>query len=99
MASKPVRFHPQAEEEYLRSLVWYRDRSQVAAVNFESAFAQAISKIGDAPQRWPIYFDSFRKYILRQFPFGIIYQDFPSQVMVFAVAHGHRRPGYWMTRI
>lgn len=29
MASKPLRFHPEAEEEYLVSLSWYRERSLV----------------------------------------------------------------------
>ena len=25
MASKPLRFHPQAEQEYLKALSWYRE--------------------------------------------------------------------------
>ena len=99
MTSKPLRFHPQAEQEYLTALDWYRERSLIAASNFESAFDQAVGKIREAPLRWPIYVANFRKYTLRQFPFSIVYQDFSSQVVVFAVAHGHRRPGYWRHRV
>ena len=99
MASKPLRFHPQAEQEYLTSLAWYRDRSLIAAGNFEGAFEQAVARIREAPLRWPIYFNNFRKYTLRQFPFSIVYQDFSSEIVVFAVAHGRRRPGYWRDRI
>jgi plasmid stabilization system protein ParE len=99
MASKPLRFHPEAEEEYLTSLAWYSERSPMAAANFESAVEDALEKIGRAPQRWPLYFNSFRKYLLRQFPFSIIYQEFTSQIVVFAVAHGRRRPGYWRDRV
>ena len=99
MASKPPRFHPQAEQEYLTALGWYRERSLIAAVNFESAFAQAIGRIQEAPQRWPVYVGDFRKYTLRQYPFSIVYQEFPEQVVVFAVAHGHREPGYWLDRV
>jgi plasmid stabilization system protein ParE len=99
MASKPLRFHPQAEQEYLTALAWYRERSLIAAVNFESAFAQAIGRIQEAPQRWPVYVGDFRKYTLRQYPFSIVYQEFPEQVVVFAVAHGHREPGYWLDRV
>jgi len=40
MPSKPLRFHAQAEQEYLPALSWYRERSPIAAINFESAFAQ-----------------------------------------------------------
>ena len=83
MASRPLRFHPQAEQEYLTALSWYRERSPIAAINFESAFTQAVEKIREAPQRWPIYFSDFRKYTLRQFPFSLVYQEFASEIVVF----------------
>jgi plasmid stabilization system protein ParE len=98
MASNPLRLHPQAEQEYLTALAWYRERSLIAAIKFESAFDQAVGKIMEAPQRWPIYVADFRKYTLRQFPFGIVYQEFSSEVVIFAVAHSRRRPGYWRDR-
>jgi plasmid stabilization system protein ParE len=96
MTSKPLRFHPQAEREYLTALAWYRERSLIAAINFESALEQAVERIRDAPERWPIYFNEFQRYILRQFPFSLVYEDFSSEIVVFAVAHGRRQPGYWM---
>jgi hypothetical protein len=60
MASRALRFHPQAEQEYLTALSWYRERSPIAAVNFEGAFGRAVEKIREALQRWPIYFMDFR---------------------------------------
>jgi toxin ParE1/3/4 len=99
MASKPLRFHPEAEQEYLTALAWYRERSLIAAINFESGFAQAVLRIAENPQRWPIYFQDFRKYILRQFPFSLVYQESSSEIVVFAVSHGSRRPGYWRDRV
>jgi hypothetical protein len=99
MASKQLRFHPQAEQEYLTALTWYRERSLIAAINFERAFEQAVGQIREAPQRWPIYFKDFRKYTLRQFPFSIVYQEFSSEIVFFAVAHGRRQPGYWRDRV
>ena len=99
MASNPLELHPQAEEEYLTSLDWYVERSPLAAANFQKAFERAIEKIQAAPTRWPIYFEGCRKYALHQFPFAIVYRVFPSHVMVLAVAHGHRQPGYWRGRL
>src|SRR5882672_5799772 len=66
MASKPLRFHPQAEQEYLTALNWYRERSLTAAMSLEGAFDQALERIREAPYRWPVYFKDFRKYTLRQ---------------------------------
>jgi len=98
MASKPVRLHPEAEREYLEALAWYRDRSVVVASDFELAVSKAVHAIEAAPQRWPSYFGEFRRYTLHRFPFSIVYQEMLSEVVVFAVAHGRRRPGYWRKR-
>lgn len=99
MASKPVRLHPEAGREYLEALAWYRDRSVLVASDFELAVSKAVHAIEAAPQRWPSYFGEFRRYTLHRFPFNIVYQEMLSEVVVLAVAHGRRRPGYWRKRV
>jgi plasmid stabilization system protein ParE len=99
MASKPLRLHPDAEREYLEALAWYRDRSVVVASDFELAVSEAVNVIAAAPQRWPSYFGEFKRYTLHRFPFNVVYQEMLSEVVVFAVAHGRRRPGYWRKRV
>jgi hypothetical protein len=47
MVSRPLELHPEAEQEYLSALRWYRERSVTAAINFESAVAEAINKVKD----------------------------------------------------
>ncbi len=98
MASKPLEFHLEAEQEYLSALAWYQERSPTGAINFENAFERAIRIIIEAPHRWPIYLAGCKRYALHQFPF-IIVSTLGSHLVVLAVAHGHRRPGYWMNRI
>ncbi len=98
MASKPIRFHPEADQEYLSSLAWYSERSRDAALDFEAQFQQAISAIEEAPDRWPLHLSHYRRYILRQFPFSIVYRVRETDVLVLAVAHAHQRPGYWRKR-
>jgi len=61
MGTKPVTFHPDADREYLLSLSWYQERSQTAALDFESQFQLAITNIANAPERWPIYLLSCRR--------------------------------------
>jgi hypothetical protein len=73
MADKAVRFHPEAEQEYLSSLAWYSERSRAAALDFENEFQRAISAIAESPKRWPSYLARFRRYVLYQFPFSIVY--------------------------
>ena len=99
MTRPPLEFHPGAEEEYLTSLDWYRGRSLKTAASFEKEFQRAITIIEKAPERWPGYFLQCRRYILHQFPFSVVYRIYPSQILVVAVAHAHRRPEYWKGRI
>jgi toxin ParE1/3/4 len=99
MAGKPLEFHLEAEQEYLSALAWYQKRSLTAAISFESAFDRAIETIREAPHRWPIYLAGCRRYALHQFPFIIVYSTLASNTVVLAVAHGHRRPGYWRSRL
>ncbi|PYU78573.1 MAG: hypothetical protein DMG50_27020 [Acidobacteria bacterium] len=94
-----VRFHPEAEAEYLEALRWYRERSPMTAVRFEAEFSRSVEKIQQAPERWPRYLGDSRRFLLHQFPFEIVYQSSASLVLVLAVAHGHRRPGYWRGRV
>ena len=39
-----------------------------------------------------------RRYILRRFPYSIIYQVTAEELRVLAIAHHRRRPGYWSGR-
>ena len=98
MANQPVRFHPEAEQEYLSSLAWYKERSLTAALDFEKEFGAAMAAIAENPERWPVYLSKYRRYVLRQFPFAIVYRTLDTEIFVLAVAHGHRRPGYWRKR-
>ena len=36
-----------------------------------------------------------RRCLLNKFPYGVIYQIRDEEILVLAIAHLHRRPGYW----
>jgi toxin ParE1/3/4 len=40
-----------------------------------------------------------RRFVMRRFPFSIVYYIVDDIVRVVAVAHGKRRPGYWRVRL
>jgi hypothetical protein len=51
------------------------------------------------PQRWPVGEHGSRKFVLRRFPFAVVYREKEAVVQVLAIAHGHRRPWYWKDRL
>jgi hypothetical protein len=75
------------------------NEAPAAALDFEGEFQRAVSAVADAPERWPLYLSRCRRYVLRQFPFSIVYRILEVEVLVLAVAHAHRRPGYWRKRL
>src|SRR5262245_43327283 len=93
-----VSFHPRARDDYANAYAWYFNRNQTAAVDFESAFDKALHEIVDAPDRWHPVDKRHRTHLLERFPYQIIYRVIAGSIVVIAVAHARRRPGYWKDR-
>jgi plasmid stabilization system protein ParE len=99
MSVYSLSFHPAALDEAVSAANWYRDRSPLAATRFVTELNQAIDRILEAPHRWPRSPRGTRKLKLPCFPFLVIYREAAESVLILAVAHGHRRPGYWKNRV
>jgi plasmid stabilization system protein ParE len=94
-----VFFHRLADKEYQKTFRWYRRRSEKIADLFEAKMQEAIEKIAANPDRWPRSDNLHRWFRVRGFPFFLYYRILDtSQVLILAVAHGRRRPGYWRRR-
>lgn len=40
----------------------------------------------------------FRIKLVQRFPYGVVYEVMGNEVIVHALMHLHRRPGYWNDR-
>jgi len=87
-----------AEAEYTSSLQWYAERSVAAAEGFEKAFAAALRAIQSKPELYPYCDTTHRYYLLKRYPFQVIYRQVGEDWIVIAVAHTSRRPNYWSER-
>jgi plasmid stabilization system protein ParE len=58
----------------------------------------AMERISMHPDRWPRYLHGTRRLLARRFPFAVIYRVTADRVLVVAIAHQKRRPGYWRQR-
>ena len=97
MQSK-LEVHPEAIAEAAAASLWYRERSATAADAFLQEIDLAIERILEAPERWSLHSRGTRRYVMRRFPFSVIYFLHEDTVEVIAFAHGRRRPGYWKAR-
>ncbi len=99
MAAGAIAFHPEAVLEARAAREWYRERSEAAADGFVAELDAAIAQILASPNRWPSFILPTRRFLFRRYPFFVVYQSTTEAVQILAVAHGHRRPGYWRIRI
>ena len=92
-------FHPAALEEYREAALWYVEREPHVAQNFVASVEEAIARIVEAPQRWRVVDEDVRRCLTRIIPFGILYTIEPDFLLIVAVMHFSRTPGYWKARI
>ena len=65
---------------------------------FLSAVEQTAERISIHPEAGASLAGEFRKRIVPGFPYNIIYRVWEDYIYLLAVAHHHRRPGYWHDR-
>ena len=98
MPTVPLELHPAAIEETAAAHRWYLERSQQAADAFVAEVDRAVEMIAGASERWPEYIHGTQRFLLRRFPYSVVYRRRLEGVEVIAVAHARRRPGYWRSR-
>jgi plasmid stabilization system protein ParE len=93
------RFLPPAEAELLEGISYYSAIHSELGSRFEQAVAEAVRKLVAHPERGAPRSKSTRRWLVKSFPFGIIYRASESGVLIVAIAHQRKKPEYWADRI
>ncbi|MDE3040078.1 MAG: type II toxin-antitoxin system RelE/ParE family toxin [Nitrospirota bacterium] len=100
MASEqPLEFHPDALAELEQAKSWYDTQRLGLGESFFQEITTAISRIREAPNTWLEYQRGTRRFLVHRFPFAVIYGHRSTGLLVLAVMHLKRRPGYWKERL
>jgi hypothetical protein len=99
-----LRYHPQAQAEHRIAAALYEAHRPGLGDGFESETARAEKLIQATAQTWPLWpgLDlevPVHRYLLKRFPYALPYLVHNQDVVVLAVAHTSREPGYWRNRI
>ncbi|MEH2466637.1 type II toxin-antitoxin system RelE/ParE family toxin [Nostoc sp.] len=92
-------FHPTALTEYGEAVKFYAERRVELAQAFINAVEDAIFRIIQSPTRWAVIDEDIRRCLTRKFPYGILYTIEEDYVLILAVMHCSREPGYWKERV
>lgn len=95
-----LRFHPEAIAEFAAAVDWYEERQVGLGDELELDVFDALELVRERPLAWRAWpgLPSVRVFPLDRFPFLLPYVVRGAEIVVLAVAHGRRRPGYWRDR-
>jgi toxin ParE1/3/4 len=91
-------FHPEALTEYAETVEYYAGQRADLAQAFINAIEDTIYRIREAPTRWRIIDEDVRRCLTRKFPYEILYTIEQDYILILAVMHYSREPGYWKNR-
>jgi plasmid stabilization system protein ParE len=92
--------HPDAEAELGDAAVYYAEHASLAiAEAFLAEFERVRDLLAENQSRGPHADHGFRVYHFDRFPYTVVYEeDQRAGPQIYAVAHQHREPGYWLVR-
>jgi len=96
--AKRIEYLSGARIDFDESFDWYAERSIGAAIGFASAVDDALEAIVKAPDHFPKVPGGCAYCALTRYPFRIVFRNEAQRLVVVAIAHAKRRPGYWRGR-
>lgn len=92
-------FHPEARLEYRKAATFYERRRAGLGAAFTLEVEAAIDRLVETPERWRVIEQDVRRCLTHTFPYGILYTFEAESILIVAVMHLRRRPGYWRDRL
>jgi plasmid stabilization system protein ParE len=92
-------FHPEAEQELYEAASRYESELSDLGLRFVDEVERVIQLLLEQPELGSRLDEAMRHFVLRRFPFSIVYAVLSDLVYVVAIAHGSREPGYWRPRV
>lgn len=90
--------HVDAQTELDAAATWYEERRVGLGLGFVAAIDRTFQRIAERPEAFAVYRAPIRRAVVHRFPYIVFFEAEAHRVVVYAVAHARRRPGYWLGR-
>ena len=94
-----IEFHPAARLEFIEAVDYYECRSLGLGKEYADEIEAALQSITEDPQRWRCLEEDVRRKLLKRFPYGVLYTVETDYLLIIALMHFRRKPGYWRQRL
>ena len=94
-----IEFHPEALAEFQDAAQYYAGCQENLELRFIAAVETVLDRIQQNPERARIFEDDIRRSLTHIFPYAVLYSIEPDYLLIIAVMHCNREPGYWRHRV
>ena len=94
-----VRLLTIAKQELDDAVAWYDERTPGLGREFLDEIDRAVRRAAAFPMSCTEMEPDVRPCLLARFPYGLIFGVDQETLVIVAVAHLHREPRYWVTRL
>jgi toxin ParE1/3/4 len=95
---KAARFHDEARVELIEQVAHYEAARAGLGEIFSAEIEAVVNRVGRNPGTGLPYKHGTRRAFPKKFPFSVVYLVRSAEIVILAIAHFRRRPGYWRSR-
>jgi plasmid stabilization system protein ParE len=93
-----LEFHPEALAEFEQAACYYSQCQPGLELRFIASVREVVDRILEEPTRGRNFDEDVRRCFTHVFPYNILYPVEHDRILILAVAHCSRKPGYWRNR-
>lgn len=99
--TRPPILIPEAKADVADAYLWYEEQSLGLGIEFLRCVETALLSIQRMPLIYPVVYESYRRALLRRFPFAIFFEidDASNRCVVYSVFHCSQDPEKWRKRL
>jgi plasmid stabilization system protein ParE len=90
---------PEVELDLAEAYAWYEKRRAGLGEEFLSSVDACLESIRRQPEMYALVHETYRRALIRRFPFAIFYEYARGVVTVYSVFHTSRDPEKWRQRL
>ncbi len=91
-------FLEEAFRELDETVRFYNGKRVGLGFEFASEIRKTIERIKKYPSAWPVISANIRRSLVNRFPYAVLYSMIDGSVLIVAIMHLRRKPGYWKNR-
>ena len=88
-----------ARDELEEVTTHYEEQKEGLGEEFAQEVEKTIQRIVDFPEAWTQLAPDVRRCRTNRFPYGLVYTVQEGEILIVAVMHLRRKPGYWKDRL